>query len=138
MRKRPRPSSQIPEVNLVPMMDVLMSVLIFFVVISMSMTGVAINGVILPTSVDNADESASGEKESPPLTMGLDSQSTLTIEGKTTEVDSLAPIVQSYFQENPDGSILLKADRELPYDNIADLLTQLRQVGGKRVSLAVE
>ena len=138
MRKRPRPSSRIPEVNLVPMMDVLMSVLIFFVIISMSMTGVAINGVTLPTAVNNADESAGSEKESLPLTMGLDSQSTLTIEGETIEVDSLAPIVQSYFQANPDGSILLKADRELPYDDIADLLTQLRQVGGKRVSLAVE
>ncbi|MGB3765774.1 MAG: biopolymer transporter ExbD [Phormidesmis sp.] len=137
MRKRPRPSSRIPEVNLVPMMDVLMSVLIFFVIISMSMTGVAINGVTLPTSVDNADDAA-GEAESLPLTMGLDSQSILTIEGETVEVETLAPIIQAYFQANPDGSILLKADRELPYDNVADLLTQLRRVGGKRVSLAVE
>lgn len=138
MRKRPRPSSQIPEVNLVPMMDVLMSVLIFFVIISMSLTGIAINGVTLPTSVDNADESARNEEKSPPLTMGLDSQSTLTIEGETVDIEALAPVIQSYFQQNPDGSILLKADRKLPYDNIADLLTQLRKVGGKRVSLAVE
>lgn len=138
MRKRPRPSSRIPEVNLVPMMDVMMSVLIFFVIISMSMTGVAINGVTLPTAVDNANEAASKEKAIAPLTLGLDSQNILTIEGKAVEVESLAPIIQSYFQENPDGSILLKADRKLPYDDIADLLTQLRKVGGKQVSLAVE
>ena len=136
MRKRPRPSSRIPEVNLVPMMDVLMTVLIFFVVISMGMTGVAINGVTLPQSVDNADGAA--EKEAPPLTMGLDAQSNLIVEGETVSVEAIAPLVESYFQENPNGSILLKADRALPYDNIADLLTQLRKVGGKRVSLAVE
>lgn len=137
MRKRPRPSSRIPEVNLVPMMDVLMTVLIFFVIISMGMTGVAINGVTLPQSVENADEAAT-EEEAPPLTMGLDAQSNLIVEGETVSVEAIAPIIESYFQENPNGSILLKADRALPYDNIADLLTQLRKVGGKRVSLAVE
>lgn len=137
MRKRARPDSRIPEVNLVPMMDVLMTVLIFFVIISMGMTGVAINGVTLPQSVENADEAGSAQ-ESPPLVMGLDSQSTLTIEGEPIEVDALPTIVGEYFQENPEGSILLKADRALPYDNIADLLTQLRKVGGQRVSLAVE
>ena len=137
MRKRPRPSSRIPEVNLVPMMDVLMTVLIFFVVISMGMTGVAINGVTLPQSVENADEAAEAEKD-PPLTMGLDEQSNLIVEGETVSVEAIAPIIESYFQANPNGSILLKADRALPYDNIADLLTQLRKVGGKRVSLAVE
>lgn len=138
MRKRVRPNSRIPEVNLVPMMDVLMTVLIFFVIISMGMTGVAINGVTLPQSVENADEANGSEAENPPLVMGLNSQSTLTIEGEPVDVADLAPIIQAYFQDNPNGSILLKADRALPYDNIADLLAQLRAIGGKRVSLAVE
>lgn len=137
MRKRARPNSRIPEVNLVPMMDVLMTVLIFFVIISMGASGIAINGVTLPQSVENADE-ASSAAETPPLTMGLDAQSVLTIEGDPIAANDLPQIVQTYFQENPDGSILLKADRALPYDNIADLLAQLREIGGKRVSLAVE
>ena len=115
-----------------------MTVLIFFVIISMGMTGVAINGVTLPQSVENADEASNNAAENPPLVMGLDSQSKLTIEGEPVEVAALAPVIQSYFQSNPNGSILLKADRALPYDNIADLLTQLRAVGGRRVSLAVE
>ncbi|MBE9069935.1 biopolymer transporter ExbD, partial [Leptolyngbya cf. ectocarpi LEGE 11479] len=40
--------SGIPEVNLVPMMDVLMTVLTFFVIISMELSGVQIFGVSLP------------------------------------------------------------------------------------------
>ena len=138
MRRRPRPNSRIPEVNLVPMMDVLMTVLIFFVIISMGMTGVAINGVTLPQSVDNADEAAEAAEADPPLIMGLDDQTTLTVEGEAIEVNELPSIIRNYFQDNPNGSILLKADRALPYDSIADLLSQLRQAGGKRVSLAVE
>lgn len=138
MRKRVRPDSRIPEVNLVPMMDVLMTVLIFFVIISMSMSGIAINGVTLPQSVENADEADSDAAENLPLVMGLDSQSTLSVEGEPIEIEALPVVVRDYFQANPEGSILLKADRALPYENIADLLVQLRRVGGKRVSLAVE
>ena len=137
MRKRPRPSSRTPEVNLVPMMDVLMTVLIFFVIISMGMTGVAINGVTLPQSVNNASEATVGA-DTPPLTVGLDDQNKLTVEGEAVAVEALPSLVRQYFQENPEGSILLKADRALPYDSIADLLAQLRKAGGRKVSLAVE
>ncbi|MEM1311403.1 MAG: biopolymer transporter ExbD, partial [Cyanobacteria bacterium P01_H01_bin.153] len=38
MRRRRSSDSKIPEVNLVPMMDVLMTVLTFFIIISMSLT----------------------------------------------------------------------------------------------------
>ncbi|MEL6936740.1 MAG: biopolymer transporter ExbD [Cyanobacteria bacterium J06607_17] len=41
-------------------------------------------------------------------------------------------------QNNPDGFVMLKADRTLPYADVAKLLADLRGIGGKRVSLAVE
>ena len=72
MRTRHRRDSRVPEVNLVPMMDVLMTVLIFFVIISMGLTGVQINGVTLPRSVNSADEVISEtDDDAEPLTIGL-------------------------------------------------------------------
>ncbi|MGB3789578.1 MAG: biopolymer transporter ExbD [Phormidesmis sp.] len=139
MRTRRRPPSRIPEVNLVPMMDVLMTVLIFFVVISMGLTGVQINGVTLPRSVTNTNEAiADSADESKPFVIGLTAQKELILDGETIQVRNLGPRLKTYFQENPDGSIMLKADRTLPYDDIATLLDELRGVGGRRVSLAVE
>lgn len=137
MRTRHRRPSRIPEVNLVPMMDVLMTVLIFFVVISMGLTGVQINGVLLPRSVDGADEAIT-DQEAEPLVIGLTNQRELILDGETTTLRALSPQIGAYFQENPDGSIMLKADRALPYDDIAGLLSELRKIGGRRVSLAVE
>ena len=135
--RRPR-SSRIPEVNLVPMMDVLMTVLIFFVVISMGLTGVQINGVTLPQSVDGADENITETKEDEPLIIGLTADKDLKLDGEITDLKALAPVIKTYFTENPDGSLMLKADRALPYDDIATLLAELRSIGGRRVSLAVE
>ncbi len=139
MRTRRRPNSRIPEVNLVPMMDVLMTVLIFFVIISMSLTGVQINGVTLPKSVNSPDEeTVDNTDQVRPLTIGLTADSTLILEGEAIDLRELTPAVQAYFAENPNGSMLLKADRNLPYNDIANLLNELRKVGGQRVSLAVE
>ncbi|MGC1306240.1 MAG: biopolymer transporter ExbD [Phormidesmis sp.] len=136
MRTRHRRPARIPEVNLVPMMDVLMTVLIFFVIISMGLTGVQINGVSLPQAVGGADEATVEEAE--PLTIGLTRDRELVLAGQPTNLQALAPTVRVYFEENPDGSLLLKADRALAYDEIADLLSELRGIGGRRVSLAVE
>ncbi len=139
MRTRRRRPSRIPEVNLVPMMDVLMTVLIFFVIISMGLTGVQINGVTLPRSVTNTDEAITGNTdESKPFVIGLTAQKELILDGETIQLRNLGPRLKTYFQENPDGSIMLKADRTLPYDDIATLLDELRGIGGRRVSLAVE
>lgn len=139
MRTRNRRPSRIPEVNLVPMMDVLMTVLIFFVIISMGLTGVQINGVTLPKSVDSADELTTDKAdEAKPLVIGLTTEKELILDGSPTSLNALAPLVRAYFEENPEGSLMLKADRSLPYDDIAELLAELRKIGGRRVSLAVE
>lgn len=139
MRTRHRRPSRIPEVNLVPMMDVLMTVLIFFVVISMGLTGVQINGVILPQSVEGADQKiVDKSEEAEPLVIGLNDRRELILDGEEIDLGALSPRIRAYFQENPEGSLMLKADRALPYDDIAALLSELRKIGGRRVSLAVE
>lgn len=139
MRTRRRRPSRIPEVNLVPMMDVLMTVLIFFVIISMGLTGVQINGVTLPRSVSNTDEQITeNADEAKPFVIGLTAQKELILDGEAIQLRNLSPRLKTYFQENPNGSIMLKADRTLPYDDIATLLDELRGIGGRQVSLAVE
>lgn len=139
MRTRRPHRSRIPEVNLVPMMDVLMTVLIFFVVISMGLTGVQINGVTLPRSVSSTDEQVvDTTDEAKPFVIGLTAQKELILDGETVQLRNLSPRLRTYFRENPDGSILLKADRTLPYDDIANLLDELRGIGRRQVSLAVE
>ncbi|MEM1254148.1 MAG: biopolymer transporter ExbD [Cyanobacteria bacterium P01_H01_bin.21] len=128
--------SGVPEVNLVPMMDVLMTVLTFFVIISMELSGVQIFGVSLPQAVSGVDEEVVEKTE--PLVIGLREDGQIIYEDEPVTTPALAPIIQEYFAENPDGFVMLKADRTLPYADVAKLLADLRGIGGKRVSLAVE
>lgn len=138
MRSRRRtPQSQIPEVNLVPMMDVLMTVLVFFVIISMTLTGQQLLGVRLPQSVTGADRDEENTiLES--LVVGLDSDGNILLEDRTVSFSELTQRIRIYFAENPEGKLVIKADRTLPYSEVSAFLTELRAIGGNRVSLAVE
>lgn len=138
MRSRRRtPQSQIPEVNLVPMMDVLMTVLVFFVIISMTLTGQQLLGVRLPQSVTGGDRDEENTiLES--LVVGLDSNGNILLEDRTVSFSELTQRIRVYFAENPEGKLVIKADRTLPYSEVSAFLTELRAIGGNRVSLAVE
>ncbi|MGF1570474.1 MAG: ExbD/TolR family protein [Nodosilinea sp.] len=132
-------NSQIPEVNLVPMMDVLMTVLTFFIIISMTLTGQQLINVRLPQAVagdESTDEPQVVQIEA--LIVGLDKDGTLVLENETISFNQLSQRMRAYFAENPDGKLILKADRDLSYAEVAALLTDLRAIGGNRVSLAVE
>ena len=131
-----RPNSKIPEVNLVRMMDVLMTVLTFFVIISMSLSGIKIFGVSLPEAVPGTDEEVLERAE--PLIIGLKGDGSVVLENDPVNDDQLAQAVRDYFGENPEGFLMLQADRNLPYSDVAKMLAKLRAIGGKRVSLAVE
>ncbi|HSM81999.1 MAG TPA: biopolymer transporter ExbD [Nodosilinea sp.] len=138
-RRRRQINAQIPEVNLVPMMDVLMTVLTFFIIISMSLTGQQLLNVRLPKSVpgDGAVEETQ-VAQIDALVVGLDRDGSLVLDNEPITFNQLSQRVRAYFAQNPNGKLVLKADRELTYSEVSSLLTDLRAIGGNRVSLAVE
>ncbi|MEM0981250.1 MAG: biopolymer transporter ExbD [Cyanobacteria bacterium P01_H01_bin.58] len=137
-RRRRSAGSQIPEVNLVPMMDVLMTVLTFFIIISMSLTGRQLIGIDIPDSVPGTDEVAEATKTTESLIIGLNNDGEILFEEQKISFRQLTQRINTYFADNPDGKLVIKADRELPYSEVANFLTDLRDIGGNRVSLAVE
>ena len=121
------------------MMDVLMTVLTFFIIISMTLTGQQIANVRLPREVTGADEAVSEPvAQAEALVVGLDQTGNLVLNNETITFNQLAQQTRSYFTSHPDGQLILKADRDLPYAEVSALLIDLRVIGGNRVSLAVE
>jgi biopolymer transport protein ExbD len=127
-------TSQMPELNLVPMMDVIMTILTFFIIISMTLTNKqnAVN-VTLPSASSGLSE----QKAPDPLVVSIDSQGNLFLEkDPVTEVQLVQPM-QAYLQKNPQGAVVLNADRKLPYEKVVQVLGKMRDIGGDRVSLAI-
>lgn len=133
--KSQQKSSPIPEINLVPMMDVIMTILTFFIILSMTLKpGQKILEINLPQGTAGTQEDVTIQ----PLTVELNAQGQVSAAGRLVDAETLIPIIQTYLENNPKGSVLLKADQSLPYSEIVKTLGQMRQVGGDRVSLAIE
>ena len=50
----------------------------------------------------------------------------------------MAETIVSFLNANPEGVVVLKADSKLTYDSVAKLLEVMRDIGGDRISLAVD
>ena len=124
-----------PEINLVPMMDVLMTILTFFIIISMTMTAQqqSVN-IDLPST----NAGANTVKTPDPLVVGLTNQGVLAIANNPVTDAQLSQQMQAYLQTNPNGAVVLQADKKLPYEQVVQVLGKMRDVGGDRVSLAID
>lgn len=135
MKFKTEQKSQPLDVNLVPMMDVLMAILTFFIIISMTLTGQqkALD-VVLPST-----QAGTTEVKSPdPFVVALNTQGQIAAQGNTVTEAQLTEQIQTYLTQNPEGAVLLKADRQVSYEQLAKLLGTMQAVGGDRVSLAID
>ncbi len=123
-----------PEVNLVPMMDVIMTILTFFIIVSMTLTSFQAVDVPLPST----DKGVSKEKPVEPMIVGMNKQGQILLGTQQVTETQLAQQIVTYLGKNPKGSVVLKADKDVQYEKVVQMLGTLRDVGGDRVSLAID
>ena len=100
----------------------------------MTLTGQRLTNVNLP----GAGAGGSEQEAQEPLVVGLNRQREILLDNKAVNETQLAEKMQAYLAQNPEGSMVLKADRELPYEEVEKVLKQMGKIGGSRVSLAIE
>lgn len=134
LRNRRRGATHMPEPNLVPMMDVVLTVLMFFIVLSMAPKAKMIKNVALPS----ADRGKVEEVLPNPLIIGMNKQGQNLVDNQPIDDLALGNKVVEYLNKNAKGAVVLKADKGLSYEKVVKTLGILRDVGGDRVSLALE
>ena len=133
-----RRESKIPNIDLVPMLTVMMGVLAFFVVIAVSLGSEQLIEVELPpeqTEDPPPDQLPSIEDI---FIVEMDENQKTSLNGQPLEGDQLALEIENYLTKNPDKTVYLVPDQELPYENVMQFLGDMRAIGGERVSLALE
>ncbi|MDY6937385.1 MAG: biopolymer transporter ExbD [Cyanobacteriota bacterium] len=131
---------EIPEVDITPMLNVIMVVLAFFVIVSTTLTGepetVQVN---LPSESDSepAEEEPDDSEPPPVLRANVDAEGGITLDERPYSKEEMLAIVPAFLENNPESSVYLIPDPELPYEQVIQLLAAMRDVGGDRISLAV-
>jgi biopolymer transport protein ExbD len=133
--KSQQKGSQMPEVNLVPMMDVILTVLTFFIIISMTLTG---QQQSVDITLPSTDAGGSTLPVPDPLVVGLNQQGQVLLNNQPVGDAQLSQQMQTYLVQNSKGAVILKADRQIPYEKVVQVLGKMRDIGGDRVSLAID
>ena len=117
-------------INVTPLVDVVLVVLIIFMATAPMIARRAIK-VDVP-KVAKSDKSATDA-----MAVALNGKHELTLAGKPVTLDVLKQSLAAASALKPDQAVTLSADKTLPYGEVAELLDAVRSSGIKKVGLEV-
>lgn len=124
------------------MIDVLMSVLTFFVILAMSLTGQVIEDLEPPEvskSLSQSENAPNDVNNLPPIfEAGLNRKGELLIENTVVGEEDFLQAIAQFLQTHPQGEVRLNAHRQLNYPQVDQVLSQLVEIGGDRVFLVLQ
>ena len=129
--KRRRESST-PDINVTPLVDVVLVLLIIFMVIAPALEHgerVELPGVLQP------DKNQKSKLD--PVTVTVAQSGKIYIEKEPVEAAALAAKLAAIHEAEPDRRVVLKGDGAVDYQKVRDLFTTVQNAGFSGVSLMV-
>ncbi|HHV94589.1 MAG TPA: biopolymer transporter ExbD [Firmicutes bacterium] len=121
-----------PTVQIVPLIDIIFSVLVFFMLATTFKTHPAGLNLELPRAA-SYDRQASSQ-----ITISIAKDGRMFLGERQVNTNTLRSEVKSALDKRPDLFVIIKADREARYDYVVQVMDVVRQLGGYRFGLAVE
>ena len=124
-------SGPMSEINVTPLVDVMLVLLIIFMVTAPLMT----SGV----SVDLPKTDAKPlNSDSQPLTVTIDASGKIFLQDQGVELAELVAKLQAIAQNNQDRRIFVRGDKDLAYGRIMQVMGTITQGGFTKVALLAE
>jgi biopolymer transport protein ExbD len=118
-----------PELNLVPLIDVLV-MLIFFSFVTMQFKSAATLNITLPKV-----ETAGKNEFKGTVTIGIDNKGVISFNGKAINDADLEPFLQKVHDVDKDIPVLIKADETTQLKKLAFVMDTCRKTGMSKFSL---
>jgi biopolymer transport protein TolR len=132
-KRKKRRRSVMAEINVTPMVDVMLVLLIIFMVSAPLLTvGVPID---LPQS-----QAKSLEQDKEPLTISVTDKGVVFLQNSEVEVDDLIAKLQAIAEARggSDARIYVRGDKTVSYGNMMKIMGRLSSAGFHRVALVTE
>ena len=127
----PDEPDNIPQINIVPMIDVVFAILTFLIVSSLSLS----KSEGLPVNLPKA--ATSQVQDSPAkVTVTIDAQGKLMVDKKLVNLDQIESRVRQVIGSNPNSLIVLNADKSVYHGNVVEVMDILRRIKGAKLGIA--
>ena len=132
MRRRRDRGDDDSEVNLTPMLDVVFIMLIFFIVTASFIKEAGID-VSRPPAAQPKETKARGN-----IVVLITSNNQIWMDNRPVDVRALRPNIERLHAENPQGSVVIQADKDSKNGLLVLVMDAARLAGVDNVSLAAE
>ena len=121
----------VPEMNVTPLVDVVLVLLIIFMVVTPQLEAGA--AVELPAATNPDKEN----KNLTPTTVSLTARGELFMDRKQVKREELLSMLKAVRASQPDSPVVLKADRAVRYAEVRGVFKSLQDLGFPGISLQV-
>ena len=132
MKFRERRIAENPRLMIIPMIDIIFFLLVFFMMSTMFM----VEQKVLPVTLPSASTAEMDTHRTVPVTVMADGS--LRFNEDSVNLNELAIRVEAELRRDRDSRFVLRADRRAAYGQVVDVLNQLRRPGVQRLTVAVE
>jgi biopolymer transport protein TolR len=130
-RRRGRKSAPMSEINVTPMVDVMLVLLIIFMVAAPLLTA----GIPIDLPQAKGDQLQTSKE---PLTVSVDSKGDVFIAEAKVPLDELPAKLKAIAKNGEDQQIIIKGDRGLAYGIVMKVMGRIKEAGFRKVSLLTE
>src|SRR5229473_829951 len=120
------------EINVTPLVDVMLVLLIVFMVAAPLLT------VGVPVDLPKAHAPAINENKEP-LVVTVNAEGKIYLQETALDADdTLVPRLQAITNNNPEASIYVRGDRAINYGRVLEVMSMISSAGFTKVSLVAE
>lgn len=118
----------VAEINVTPLTDIFLVLLIIFMVTSTAMTqqGTKVN---LPRA-------GGGGSEVSGIIVTATADHRVEVNGKPVPIDALRNALEAAFQNNPERTVILQGDRSVVLEQAVQIMTIAKEAGAEKISIA--
>ncbi len=129
--ERPQGSQPMSDINMTPLIDVMLVLLIIFMLTAPLMTS--------RLKLDLPKAPAPSTEPAPlTFTVALTADGLLHLDEAVVSKEALRQQAQAQAEQKPDTEVQLRADKVVPYGQVAELIGLLQQAGLNRIAFVTE
>ncbi len=116
-------------IEIIPLIDIIFCILVFFLL------GAVSTAKTEGLNVDLPQASSAQTQFGDTLIVEVDVLGQIIIQNTVVSKDQLSQLLAAYVAQKPQGVVVFQADKRLNYETVIGLFDLLRKVGGTRVAL---
>ena len=123
---------EIPQINILPMIDIIFVILSFFIISSLYLVRLE----TIPVNLPNAE--TSNQENDSVIVITLDLEDRIFIDGKLLDISLVNNEILSKIKNNKNRKIIIRADKNVKYGQVISILDILRKLDGIKIGVSTE